>query len=126
MLKIAMIGAGSIVFAKTLMNDMLSTPALQHATYALVDLNESKLHSMEAFVQRMISENNLPAQVCATTDRRKAICGQAASGRDADHQYRAAAAAAVQRCHPPRSGNDMPQVPSQIANRSLRERDRFG
>ncbi|OPZ87651.1 MAG: Alpha-galactosidase [bacterium ADurb.Bin429] len=77
-MKIAIIGAGSIVFAKTLINDMLATPALQGATYALMSPTESKLRRMEAFVQRMITENGLPAQVYATTDRRDAI-------RDADY-----------------------------------------
>jgi alpha-galactosidase len=76
-MKIAIIGAGSIVFAKTLLNDMLATPALQGATYALMSPTEAKLRRMEAFAQRMIAENGLPAQVYATTDRREAI-------RDAD------------------------------------------
>ncbi|HOF88515.1 MAG TPA: alpha-galactosidase [Armatimonadota bacterium] len=77
-MKIAMIGAGSIVFAKTLINDMLATPALQGATYALMSPTEPKLRRMEAFVGRMIADNGLPAQVYATTDRRDAI-------RDADY-----------------------------------------
>lgn len=77
-MKIAMIGAGSIVFCKTLMNDMLATPALQGATYALMSPTEPKLRRMESFVQRMITDNGLPAQVYATTDRQDAI-------RDADY-----------------------------------------
>ena len=44
-MKIAMIGAGSIVFCKTLMNDMLATPALAGATFALMDPAEGKLRS---------------------------------------------------------------------------------
>ena len=40
-MKVAMIGAGSIVFCKTLLNDMLATPALQGATYALMSPTES-------------------------------------------------------------------------------------
>ena len=78
MVKIAMIGAGSIVFCKTLLNDMLSTPALQGATFALMSPTESKLRRMEAFARRMVKENGLAAQVYATTDRREAI-------RDADY-----------------------------------------
>jgi alpha-galactosidase len=72
-----MIGAGSIVFTKTLMNDMLNTPALQGATYALMSPTETKLRRMEAFVNRMIRENGLPTSCYATTDRQDAI-------RDAD------------------------------------------
>ncbi len=72
-MKIAMIGAGSIVFCKTLLNDMLSTPALQGATFALMSPTEPKLRRMEAFAKRMVAENGLPATIEATTDRRAAI-----------------------------------------------------
>jgi len=72
-MKIAMIGAGSIVFCKTLLNDMLSTPALQGATYALMSPTETKLRRMEAFAKRMMAENGLSGTIYATTDRREAI-----------------------------------------------------
>lgn len=78
MLKIAMIGAGSIVFCKTLLNDMLATPALAGATYALMSPTEAKVRRMESFAQRMIADNGVQASVYATTDRREAI-------RDADY-----------------------------------------
>jgi len=77
-MKIAMIGAGSIVFARTLLNDLLATPALAGAEYALMSRTEPKLRRMEAFAQRMVKENGLSARVWATTDRREVI-------RDADH-----------------------------------------
>ncbi|MBI2302736.1 MAG: alpha-galactosidase [Armatimonadetes bacterium] len=76
--KIAMIGAGSIVFTKTLLNDMLGTPALADAEFALMSPTEPKLRRMESFARRMVSENGLAARVWATTDRREAI-------RDADY-----------------------------------------
>jgi alpha-galactosidase len=75
--KIAMIGAGSIVFCKTLLNDILATPALADSEVALMSRTEPKLRSMEEFTQRMIADNGLPAKVWATLDRREAI-------RDAD------------------------------------------
>ncbi len=78
MAKVAMIGAGSIVFCRTLLNDMFSTPALQGATYALMSPTETKLRRTEAFAQRMVEENGLDADVWATTDRREAI-------KDADY-----------------------------------------
>lgn len=77
-MKIALIGAGSIVFAKTLLNDLMATPALAGATYALMSPTEIKLRRMETFANRMIKENSLTASVYATTDRRDAI-------RDADY-----------------------------------------
>jgi alpha-galactosidase len=75
--KIAMIGAGSVVFCKTLISDILATPALRDSEFALMSPTETKLRRMETFVRRMITDNKLPAKVTATTDRRSAI-------RDAD------------------------------------------
>jgi alpha-galactosidase len=76
-MKIAMIGAGSLVFGRTLLNDMLGTPALEGATYALMSPSDTRLRKMEAFAKRMVTENGVKAEVYATTDRRDAI-------RDAD------------------------------------------
>jgi len=76
--KIAMIGAGSIVFCKTLMIDMLATEALQDSTFALMGPTRPKLERMEGFIKRVISENGLHAEVYSTTDRRDAL-------RDADY-----------------------------------------
>jgi len=72
-MKIAMIGAGSLVFGRTLLNDMLAVPALEGATYALMSPTETRLRRMEAFAKRMVQENRVKAKVYATTDRRKAI-----------------------------------------------------
>jgi alpha-galactosidase len=75
--KIALIGAGSVVFSKTLMSDIMATPALANSEFALMSPTESKLRRMEAFGNRMIKENGLAARVWATTSRQEAI-------RDAD------------------------------------------
>ncbi len=77
-MKVAIIGAGSIVFAKTLLNDVLATPALQNAEYILMDQVEPKLRRMETFAKRMVKENGLSAKIGATIDRREAI-------KDADY-----------------------------------------
>jgi alpha-galactosidase len=71
--KIAMIGAGSVVFTKTLLSDMMATPALAGAEYALMSRTWPKLERMEAFARRMIEENGVDASVWATLDRREAI-----------------------------------------------------
>lgn len=73
--KIAMIGAGSVIFTKTLMNDIMATPALQESEFALMSPTETKLRKMEAFAKDVIRENNLPTKVWATTDRRRALDG---------------------------------------------------
>ena len=71
--KIAMIGAGSVVFCKTLMSDIMATPALADSEFALMSLPDPKLQRMEDFANRMIKDNNLPAKAWSTLDRQKAI-----------------------------------------------------
>ncbi|MHC4756673.1 MAG: family 4 glycosyl hydrolase, partial [Planctomycetota bacterium] len=71
--KIAMIGAGSIVFCKTLMSDIMATPTLADSEFALMSLTEPKLRRMESFGRRMLKENNLPGSVWATLDRTEAL-----------------------------------------------------
>jgi alpha-galactosidase len=75
MAKIAMIGAGSLVFCKTLMGDFLATPALAGSEYRLMALTHTRLDKMHAFVKRMIKDNGINATVTATTDRREALKG---------------------------------------------------
>jgi len=75
--KVAMVGAGSIVFCKTLMSDIMAAPALAGSEFALMDVAEPKLRRMEEFGRRMLKDNGLPGAVWGTLDRREAI-------RDAD------------------------------------------
>jgi len=71
--KIAMIGAGSIVFCKTLVSDILATPALADSELVLMSRTEPKLRRMEAFVGRMLKDNKLPGTVRATLDLHEAV-----------------------------------------------------
>ena len=73
--KIAMIGAGSVVFCKTLMGDIMATPALADSEFALMSPTETKLRRMETFAQRMLKDNGLKARAWATTNRQEAIQG---------------------------------------------------
>jgi len=71
--KIAMIGAGSVVFCKTLMSDIMAADALADSEFALMDLDEPKLRRMENFAKRMLKDNNLPGKVWGTLNRQEAI-----------------------------------------------------
>ena len=75
MAKIAIIGAGSIVFCKTLLNDLFATPALNGSTYALMGPTMWKLEKMQTYARQIIEKNKLDANVYCTTDRREALSG---------------------------------------------------
>lgn len=75
MRKIAIIGAGSIVFCKTLMLDIMATPSLEDTQFALMAPSTAKTSQVEAFALRVIRENGLKAGVYVTTDRRDALKG---------------------------------------------------
>ncbi len=71
--KIAMIGAGSVVFCKMLMSDIMATPALEGSEFALMSRTEPKLRRMEEFGRRMLKDNGIKGEVWATLDRREAL-----------------------------------------------------
>lgn len=75
MAKIALIGAGSLIFCKTLLNDMFATPALKGSTYALMGPTMWKLEKMKVYADNIIAKNNLDASVYCTTNRREALVG---------------------------------------------------
>lgn len=75
MTRIAIIGAGSVVFTRNLTSDILLCPALQDSTIVLMDIDGERLELARALVQRMIDEREVPAQVVATTDLREALGG---------------------------------------------------
>lgn len=70
---IAVIGAGSIVFTRNLMNDVLLTPALQESDIRLMDIDERRLRQARDLVQTMIDRRGLKATLLATTDQRDAL-----------------------------------------------------
>ncbi len=74
-MKIAMIGAGSAIFAQGLMTDILSWPALQDATITLMDIDADRLELIGALADRLVHEQHLPARIATTTDRRAALEG---------------------------------------------------
>ena len=75
MAKISFIGAGSIVFAKTIMMDIMATEELRDGEICLMNRGKPKLARINAFAQRVVKDNNLPTQITATTDPTKALEG---------------------------------------------------
>ena len=73
--KIVFIGAGSVVFTRNLIRDILSFPALEDSTLTLVDIDEDNLAMAKAVADKIIELGNYPAKVVATTDRVEALKG---------------------------------------------------
>jgi len=71
--KIAMIGAGGIVFPLRLMGDLLSFPALRDATYSLMDLSLERAERTAIAARELASHYNFPATIEATDDQRAAL-----------------------------------------------------
>ena len=72
-IRIAMIGAGSIGFTRTLIRDILAVPELADTTFALTDISEQNLEMVAQLCRREIEANKLPAKIETTTDRRRAV-----------------------------------------------------
>ncbi|NLX71270.1 MAG: alpha-galactosidase [Clostridiales bacterium] len=73
--KIAFIGAGSFGFTRSLVRDILTYPALEDCTIALMDIDEERLGFIKTAVDKIIAAGNYPAKVIATTDRAEALKG---------------------------------------------------
>lgn len=75
MKQITFIGAGSLVFTRGLVRDILTYPALSDAHFSLMDTDQERLDAIFHDVRRIIAESGAPATVSATTDRTRAIAG---------------------------------------------------
>ena len=76
MLKITFIGAGSTIFAKNVIGDILLTPALQHAHIALYDIDPVRLAESELVIKNINQNSNEGrATIVTYTDRIAALKG---------------------------------------------------
>jgi len=73
--RIAFLGAGSIVFARNLVGDILSFPELADSEIALMDIDEHRLDQTRQVAEAIVENEGLDATVEATTDRREALAG---------------------------------------------------
>ncbi|MGN6032839.1 MAG: alpha-glucosidase/alpha-galactosidase [Thermomicrobiales bacterium] len=73
--KIAIVGAGGVVFPLRLVGDLLSFPALQGATFSLMDLDPGRAERTATSARDLVAHYGFPATVEATDDRRAALAG---------------------------------------------------
>jgi alpha-galactosidase len=74
-IRVVILGAGSTVFARQLMIDLLCTPGLERGTFALVDIDEERLELAQRIASRLIEKAGRGWTVEATTDRLQALPG---------------------------------------------------
>lgn len=73
--RIAFIGAGSTVFMRNIICDVLQTPALSGADLALMDIDAERLSESHDIVVKVVDTLEVPATVHSYTDQREALDG---------------------------------------------------
>ena len=73
--RIAFIGAGSTVFMKNIVGDILQRPAIRDTTIALMDINQERLSESQLVASKLIRTLGVKARVETYTDQRRALAG---------------------------------------------------
>jgi len=75
MLKITFMGAGSTVFAKNILGDVMTTPSLKESEIALYDINLERLKESELMLNNINKNLGDHAKIVSYTDRKAALNG---------------------------------------------------
>ena len=73
--KIAILGAGSTVFARQLMTDLLCVPGLEQGTFALVDIDGERLELAHQLGEKLVERSGRDWTVQASTGRLDVLAG---------------------------------------------------
>lgn len=71
--RIAFIGAGSTVFMKNIVGDILQRPAISSATIALMDIDPERLSESELVAEKLVRTLGVKAHIETHTDQRRAL-----------------------------------------------------
>ncbi|MBR4902740.1 MAG: hypothetical protein IKZ46_17505, partial [Victivallales bacterium] len=77
-MKVAIIGAGSLVFCKTLILDIIQIPGIGQVDFSLMAPTTRHTSCVKNYIDKVLAANPLPVTVSVTTDRREAL-------KDADY-----------------------------------------
>lgn len=75
MARIVFIGAGSVVFTRNLVKDILTFPDLDGSEIVLMDINPDRLGKVQQLVEKLVDFHSRHVRVEATVDRRRALVG---------------------------------------------------
>ena len=73
--KVTFIGAGSSVFMKNIVGDILQRPALAEAEIRLMDINPTRLEESQIIAQKLVNTLGVPATVKTYSNQREALDG---------------------------------------------------
>lgn len=74
-MKITLIGAGSTIFMKNIVGDLLHYPALSDATVALMDTDAARLEESRIVAEKLVSSMAAGADIRTLSDQRAALEG---------------------------------------------------
>ena len=75
MTNITIIGAGSTVFARQLMTDILQIEGLDEGNFALIDIDPARLELAHKIAERLVTQSGKNWSVRASTERRDLLAG---------------------------------------------------
>ncbi|WP_214628974.1 alpha-galactosidase [Paenibacillus agaridevorans] len=75
MRRVAIIGAGSVVFCKTLIMDIMATDGLEETEFVLMAPSSTNTSRVKNYLDRVVADNGLHSKITITTDRREALAG---------------------------------------------------
>src|SRR6202048_4331162 len=73
--KVTMIGAGSAVFARQIITDILAVDGLDQGVFALVDIDAERLELARQIAERLVDLSGKSWSVEVSTDRREVLSG---------------------------------------------------
>src|SRR5215470_4616134 len=75
MTNITILGAGSTVFARHLLTDILQIEGLDEGVFALVDIDAPRLELAHQLAEKLVERSGRKWRVESSTDRRKVLAG---------------------------------------------------
>ena len=73
MAKISLIGAGSVVFARRLLQDIVCVPELNDSTVSLMDTDPERLALMTKFANKLVFDIGTNIEIESTQNRRESL-----------------------------------------------------
>ena len=72
-MKVTFIGAGSTIFMKNIIGDVLLFPALSSATIALMDIDAKRLEESRLVAEKMVASVGVAAKIETYASQREAL-----------------------------------------------------